>query len=205
MWQQGEQRVETPTIRAVRRRQILEVARAVVIEGGLGALTFGALERRVSFTRGVITHHFTNKRAIVQALLDEAVSEIDHATALQVLETGHAADRLLGALQAMVRGFVAHPEATRVLVSFWGGQGADVIAMEKNAALFSRFRAQCADILRLGQTRGEIRAELDADSTSAVVVGLVIGLVAQTLFEEEAIDVEAAVAAAAEGLILAAC
>ena len=193
------------SLRELRRAEILAAARSIVAEEGLSALTFGALERRLAFTRGVITHHFTNKQAIVDGLLDGAVEEIDAATAAAVASAGPAPERIHAVLRGMVGGFLGHPEATRVLVAFWGRQGVDPRAASKNAALFRRYRTECAELLRAGQVRGEVRADLNVDATAAVVVGLVIGIAAQAFFEPDAVPVDAAVDAAAEGVILGAC
>ncbi|MFT4626193.1 MAG: TetR/AcrR family transcriptional regulator [Myxococcota bacterium] len=197
--------IARPSVADLRRREILDAARAVVAERGLGALTFGALEGRLAFTRGVITHHFANKQAIVHALLDDALAEIDRATAESIAAASPVSNRIHAALCGMVRGFSEHSEATRVLVSFWGLQGVDARAAQKNAALFERYREECRSLLRVGQARGEVRADLDVDAVAAVLVGLVIGIVAQGFFEPGRVDVERAVAAAAEGVILAAC
>ena len=67
------------SIRDLRRGQIVTAARRLVAEQGLEALTIGALEDRVSFTRGVITSHFANKDEIVQAVFASAIDEIDAA------------------------------------------------------------------------------------------------------------------------------
>ena len=57
------------TVRDLRRAQIIAAARAIVCRDGLDALTIGALEQKLAFTRGVITYHFAGKDDIVRALL----------------------------------------------------------------------------------------------------------------------------------------
>ena len=193
------------TIRDVRRRQILDAARSLVAAGGLAALTFGSLERRLTFTRGVITHHFASKSEIAHALLDDVVSDIDAATTDATPRGGSTADQVFGLLKGMVEGLHENPEATRVLIAFWSLQQVDSQVALTNAALFSRQRSQCAGVFRAGQTRGEVRPDLDVEAISAVVIGLVIGVVAQAVFDRAAVNVEHAVTSAAEAIILAVC
>ena len=48
-------RPEVTTVRDLRRTQILAEARSIVAQEGLAALTIGTLEKRLPFSRGVIT------------------------------------------------------------------------------------------------------------------------------------------------------
>lgn len=187
-------------LRDRRRAEIIAAARRLVAEGGHGALTIGALERELAFTRGVITYHFDNKDEIVLALLDDAIAEIDRATALSVQAEVHAADKLRAAVRGMVRGFLAIEEAGRVLLSFWSRLKEDPRAAEKNAALYARWRAASCDLVRRGQAAGEL-GPCDAPAVGALLVGIVIGVVTQVWFEPGAVDPEAIVDEASAALI----
>lgn len=178
--------------RDLRRAQIIGAARRLVAEGGHSALTINALEKELGFTRGVITYHFENKDEIVLALLDDAIAEIDRATALSVQAEQGAADKVRAALRGMVRGFLAIEEAGRVLLSFWSRLKEDPRAAAKNAALYVRWRAASADLLRRGQASGEL-GPCDVEAAAALLVGIVIGVVTQAWFEPGAIDPEAVV------------
>src|ERR1700722_2409301 len=72
------------SVRDLRRGQILTAARRLVAEHGLEALTIGALEDRLAFTRGVITYHFANKDEIVRAVFASAIDEIDASVRREV-------------------------------------------------------------------------------------------------------------------------
>jgi len=184
----------------LRRGQIIAAARRLVADGGLGALTIGALERELGFTRGVITYHFDNKDEIVLGLLDDAIAEIDRATGLSVQAEVHAPDKLGAAVRGMVRGFLAIEEAGRVLLSFWSRLKDDPRAADKNAALYARWRAASTDLVRRGQAAGEL-GPCDADAVGALLVGIVIGAVTQAWFEPGAVDPEAIVDEASAALV----
>ena len=175
-------------VRDARRAQIVVEARALVAAEGLAALTIGALEKRLPFTRGVITHHFADKEDIVDAVLDSAVADIDAATVEDLSGCATAEERVAAVLRTKVRGFLDNPEASRILVSFWGRIPADPRATAHHAELFGRYRRQAARLAGPG---------VDGDAFGALLVGLVVGIVTQSLFEPGAVDVEVAVATAA--------
>lgn len=188
-------------VRGLRRGQIVAEARALVAAEGLGALTIGALEKRLPFTRGVITHHFADKEDIVDAVLDSAVAEIDAATLHDLSGSGTVEEKVLAVLKTKVRGFLDNPEASRILVSFWSRIPADPRAAAHHAALFSRYRRQSARLAAQAKDAGQLPADLDEDAFGAILVALVVGIVTQSLFEPGAVDVEVAIGTAARLLV----
>jgi len=183
---------EANTVRELRRAQIVEVARRIVAERGLEALTFGALERELAFSRGVITYHFKNKDDIVHAVLDRTVADIDQAAFDALLASSGADARVRSVLESMVRGFMERRDGGQVLLAFWGRIGFDERAATVNADLYERYRRQAEKLVREGQNAGDFRVEVDARAMSTVIVGLVIGICVQAYFRAGAVDVEAA-------------
>jgi len=191
---------EPETLRDLRRGQIVRAARALVAERGVPALTFAALEQRLTFTRGVVTHHFKNKDELVEAVLDDAIAEIDVATDLAVAAAAAREDKLAAALSGMVQGFLTRREAALVLLSFWGRLNEEPRLAEKNAALYARWRGHAAAFFREGQARGAVRGDVDPEVVAVHLVGAVIGVVTQHYFAPGAVDVAAATALAAAAL-----
>jgi AcrR family transcriptional regulator len=179
------------TVRDLRRGQIVAAARRLVAEQGLDALTFGALEDRLAFTRGVITYHFANKDDIVRAVLASAIDEIDAAVRAEVDAGTTAADKVRAMLGATVRGFVDRAEAGRVLMSFWGRLPSDPQVRQLNAELYARYRRAAAKVLRRARADGAI-AKIDPAVMASLLVGLVLGIAMQHYFDPGSIDVDAA-------------
>ncbi len=199
-------RVATPlgdisSVRDLRRAQILAEARRLVADGGLGALTFAALEAQLSFTRGVITYHFKNKAEIVDAVLESAIEEIDLANATSLMAAQNIEDKLRAVIAHTVDGFIAHLEAGRILLNFWSRIPRDDRAARINARLYQRYRTHSAALVRAGQTLGRFRTDVDVDAIAAVMVGTVIGIVTQHYFEPGAIAPAAAVDEAVSALL----
>lgn len=167
------------TVRDLRRQQIVACARVIVAEGGLEALTIGALEARLSFSRGVITYHFRDKDEIVASVLEDAVAEIDLATFAEVRATGGFADKVHAVVDSKVRGFLDHPEATAILLAFWARLGRDPAAAAQNQRLFQAWRDQGAGLIRAGQVAGVVRTDVSPEVIAALLVGNVLGIVVQ--------------------------
>jgi AcrR family transcriptional regulator len=183
------------TVRDFRRAQIVAAARKLVAEQGLEALTFGALEERLSFTRGVITYHFASKDEIVRAVYASAIEEIDAAVLAEVAAGRTLEDKLRAVLHANVRGFVDRAEAGRIILSFWGRLTADPEVRRLNAELYAGYRTRTAKLLRKAREAGELEGIEPADPTTmgTLMVSLVIGIATQHYFEPGAIDVDAAI------------
>lgn len=179
------------SLRELRRHQIIAAARTIVAQDGLHALTIGALEEALGYSRGVLTYHFRDKDEIVAAVLQSAVEEIDAGTSALVEASATPVDKVRAVLRANLRGFVENREAGLILLSFWGRLSSDAKARKANAALFARYRDRTAGLLQSAIDAGAF-APVDARALAAVVVGIVIGLASQAYFEERSIDLEAA-------------
>jgi AcrR family transcriptional regulator len=178
-------------LRALRRGQIVAAARAIVARDGLEALTVGALEEELGYSRGVITYHFKNKDEIVEALLTHALDEIDQATRTAVAAATTTVERAHAVIGAVVRGFLGHAEAVRIMVAFWGRLHSDQRIRAANAALYARYRRQTAEVLG---------GSPENDALATVIVGVVLGIAAQHYFDPDSVDVEAAVAEASRAV-----
>lgn len=188
-----------PALRARRRAQIVAAARAIVARDGLEALTFAALEGELGLTRGVVTWHFRNKDEVVRAVLDDAVAEIDAVALAAIRAEATFPDRARAVVREMVRGWRSDSGAGRVLVALWGRS--DALALEVNEALYGRYRAWSADLVRAGAARGAFRADVDAEAAGALMVALVLGLVLQSGPRGRGVDLDPAVAAAGDAVI----
>ncbi len=175
-------------LREMRRGEIVGAAREIVAGEGLEALTIAALEKRLGYSRGVISYHFRDKDEIVEAVLESALGEIDHATQAAVDKGETAIEKIEAVIRANVRGFLEHREAGLILLSFWGRLGSDPKARKANAQLYNVYRERTMSVLMSGSFEW-----LDPLNAAAVIVGLVIGIAAQVYFEPGSIDPEGAV------------
>jgi len=189
------------TLRELRRGQIVAVARKIVADEGLEALTIGSLEARLAFSRGVITYHFQNKDDIVHAVLESAIDEINAGIDAHLGTNLSAEEKLRTMLKMYVRGFLEHVEATRILLSFWGRISSDKRARKANANLYSAYRKGMAQLLEAAKASGEFTPDANVDAVAAALVGVVVGIAMQSYFEKGAIDADAAIDEAAQAAL----
>jgi len=178
-------------VRDRRRAEIVGVARQLIAEAGLEGLSIGRLEKRLPFTRGVITHHFANRDDIVDAVLTSAIDEIDRATAEQAVRGMPRAEQIRAVLRTKVHGFLDHPEATNILLAFATRPPGDPRAAAVERRIFARYRQESA---------GLFRHRADSEAFAALLVGTVIGVVVQVRLGGPAVAPDPCIEVAAAAL-----
>jgi TetR/AcrR family transcriptional regulator, cholesterol catabolism regulator len=99
-----------------RRAQLLDAAARLFSERGFHATSMRDIAKAVGMLSGSIYYHFESKDEILLAIFDEGTRRVDEAVAAAVaLETEPWA-RLEAACAAHLRGLVAYPDYTRVLL-----------------------------------------------------------------------------------------
>lgn len=143
--------------REQRRQEILDAASALIHEGGIEAVTFGHLEKRLPFTRGVITYNFANRDAILDATLDAALTTL----------APKRASKVDAALRDWVTMLTADPVSTSVLLAFWQRAASDPRGPILRERLIDAWVSSAA------------RADGVSKEQARLVVALVLGLVLQ--------------------------
>lgn len=165
-------------------------ARRLVASQGLTGLTISSLEDALDFSRGVISYHFRNKDAIVRAVFESAIEEIDGGVLARVRAESTPSGALAMVVRANAEAFVTNREAGLILISFWSRLAAEPDLRERNAGLFAKYRERTQRVLAWGQEEGVFRGDLDAEAISGLVVAAVIGIATQVYFAPGAIDFE---------------
>lgn len=58
------------------RRKLLDVAIALLCEGGMSAVTSISVSAQAGLTRGAVQHHFPNRTTLLRAVVDEVTAEL---------------------------------------------------------------------------------------------------------------------------------
>lgn len=77
-----------------RRREIITVARRLIVEGGFRAATMRSLAAEAGYANGALKHYFESKEDIVEATFETILDEIDSMEAFQLGSSLSAIDRL---------------------------------------------------------------------------------------------------------------
>ncbi|WP_033287998.1 TetR/AcrR family transcriptional regulator [Amycolatopsis jejuensis] len=134
-----------------RRREIVEVAKKLIIEGGFEAATMRSIVTAAGFANGALKHYFPSKDSIIAATFESVLQE----TAQRMSEL----DPDLGPMDAL-RGFVeaaipmdAHQIASaRVLLVLWEHSVANPELARQYRDLLTRWRAELT--VRIAAARG---------------------------------------------------
>ncbi|MFZ4758949.1 MAG: TetR/AcrR family transcriptional regulator [Burkholderiaceae bacterium] len=163
-----------------RRVVTVEAVVSLAAEQNPGDITTAAIAKRMGLTQGAIFRHFPSKDSIVQAVIEwvteRLMSRVDKAAQSQASP--------LQALEAVFVahiGFIAeHPGAPRMLLAELQKAG-DSVPKRMVTALIGGYRERLAWLLERGKEAGEVDPQLDVESATTLYVGMIQGLVMQSL------------------------
>ncbi|MBA5636121.1 TetR/AcrR family transcriptional regulator [Duganella sp. LX20W] len=144
-------------------------------------ITTAAIAKHMHVTQGALFRHFPSKGAIWQAVMEwvaeRLLSRLDQASA------GVASP--LAALEAMFMAHIefvaAHPGVPRVMFGELQ-QPEPTPAKRMVQVLLARYRERLQALFEQGKACGELSPALDADAAILLFIGMVQGLVMQSLF-----------------------
>jgi AcrR family transcriptional regulator len=165
------------------RARLLRAAAELIAESGWGRVTTRAVATRADLPHGAVSYHFHGK----QELLTEA--------ALHVFEQAFPVAELraleqLPDLVALFEPFLGEQSEEQELVSRVGTEAMleaerNPLLRERLAELLSDFRQAVADLVRAGQERGTLPADIAPDPLATL-----LGAVADGLFLHARLDPE---------------
>ncbi|MFB7908830.1 TetR/AcrR family transcriptional regulator [Kitasatospora sp. NPDC056076] len=209
--------------RAHAEAALIAAAARLIAEHGSTGVTLARVGEEAGFSRGLATHYFGSKAALLARLQEEALAEAMAAAAPERSGAG-AAEELCRFARGVLEG-VRHPtDLGRAFVVL----GAEALAGTSElttavAELDARTRGWVADVVGQGLADGELRAGagvgagagvevgagvdpgagVDAGAFAFAFVGLLKGLVVQAAAAPEAFDVATATVEAERWIRLA--
>jgi AcrR family transcriptional regulator len=159
----------------VRREQIAEAALGLIASQGVRRLSIGDVARRVGLVPSGIYRHFKNKDELLDAVLDRVqqrllanvkASRDEHTDALDCLK-----DVLMRHIRYLREGKVI--SVPRMIFSE-EGHGDNPARKRRVLGVLKQYVGQVVEIVRLGQSQGRIRSELDAQTVAMMLFGIVV-------------------------------
>jgi AcrR family transcriptional regulator len=163
---------------------LLDAAAELVAERGIERASLARIGERAGASRGLPTHHFGSKDALVARLARRAQLQIDQAARAAVATTGRSLDdfcslELLRMAVDIDIGRFEHPTAyDRALIVMWGATFATEASLEGMQEADQRSLDDWANLIERGQADHSIRPDADARSSAVVLLGLARGLCA---------------------------
>ncbi|MBE1495956.1 AcrR family transcriptional regulator [Amycolatopsis lexingtonensis] len=166
---------------------ILAAAAELVVEQGVRSLTLARVGERAGYSRGIVTHHFGGKQALVERLA--RATQAGFVPGLEDLPPG--LDRLLRLIDGYLGELGRISVFNQAFLLLWAEAATQPdlapIFRERDAA----FRADLREDVEAGIADGSIAADAGADEVATAVVGQLRGIALQRLLDPGSVDTEA--------------
>jgi AcrR family transcriptional regulator len=171
--------------RGQRSEQALaDAAAEVIAERGITGASFRLIGERAGTSRGLPTHHFGSKDALVARIAQRAQDKVQEIMGAAVLDsTGQPDDMTAGNLVRLLvdtyLGLFDDPTPDqRALLVMWGSTFPSRSVIDGMIEADQRSYEGWASHLARGQRDGSIRADLDVEASAVILHGLLRGIAA---------------------------
>ena len=165
---------------------LLDAAAELVVEQGVHSLTLARVGERARYSRGLVTHYFGSKQALLQRLARAAQSGF--APGLDGMPPG--LDRLLRLIDGYIGALGQLRMRNRAFLLLW----AEAATASELAPIFRErddaFRADLRDDVRAGIADGTIRPDASPGEVAVEIVGQLRGIGLQRLLDPPAVNIE---------------
>jgi AcrR family transcriptional regulator len=163
---------------------LLHAAAELVVEQGVRSLTLARVSDRAGYSRGLVTHHFGSKQALLERLA--RATQTGFVPGLDDLPPG--LDRLLRLIDGYLGALGEVGVLNRAFLLLW----AEAATASELAPIFRErdeaFRADLREDVAAGIADGAIRPDVVPDEVAIAVVGQLRGVGLQRLLDPQAVD-----------------
>jgi AcrR family transcriptional regulator len=164
----------------------LAAAAELVVEQGVRSLTLARVSERAGYSRGLVTHHFGSKQALLERLA--RATQTGFVPGLDGLPPG------LGRLLRLVDGYIGALGEVGVLNRAFLLLWAEAATASELAPIFRErdeaFRTDLREDVAAGIADGTIRPDVVPDEVAIAVVGQLRGVGLQRLLDPQAVDTQ---------------
>jgi AcrR family transcriptional regulator len=165
---------------------LLNAAAELVVEQGVRSLTLARVGERAGYSRGLVTHHFGSKQALLERLAH--ATQTGFVPALAGLAPG--LDRLLRLIDGYLEALGRVSVLNRAFLLLW----AEAATASELAPIFRKrdqaFRADLREDLAAGIADGTIRPDVVPGDVAIAVVGQLRGIGLQRLLDPQSVDTD---------------
>jgi AcrR family transcriptional regulator len=162
----------------------LEAAAELVAERGVQGASLASIGGRAGVSRGLPTHHFGSKDALVSQLAERAQNRIEaeivEAQRRQAEESGalSALDEILVGVDAYLQLFDDPGPDQRALLVMWGSTFPSDASVAGMADAERRSYEGLSEVIAAGQDEGSVRTDVDPMTGAVLLHGLMRGVAA---------------------------
>jgi AcrR family transcriptional regulator len=157
----------------VRREQIAEAALELVAGQGMRRLSVAAVARRVGLVPSGIYRHFKSKDEILAAVLDRIEQRLTSNVQAARQTSADPLECLKEVLMRHIR-FIREGRAIPRMIFSDDVHAGSPHRKQRVLQIFTRYTGQVGEIVRLGQSQGRIRPDLDVQTVSTMLFGIIM-------------------------------
>lgn len=167
-----------------RQKEIIKASLELIAEKGIQGLTIKNLSKKIGLVESAIYRHYENKTHILAAILDSISEQITPNGSTKVESViNHLEQKLRNRFQT----FTATPALVSVVFAEELFQN-EALLVEKTKAKVQKSIAETAAMINLGQQKGEIRNDIEAEQLAIMINGSVRMLVKQWRMSDYSFD-----------------
>jgi AcrR family transcriptional regulator len=176
-------------------RALLGAAAEVIAERGITGASLTVIGERAGTSRGLPTHHFGSKDALVARVAARAQDHVQAAMAAAVERWPRPREEITGLelVRLLVDTYLElfeHPTPDeRALLVLWGSTFPACSSIDGMLEAEARAHEGWAGHLRSGQADGSIRTDIDPAASAVILHGMLRGIAAVLLTESAPSDV----------------
>ncbi|WP_322796688.1 TetR/AcrR family transcriptional regulator [Tepidiforma sp.] len=178
-------------INAIRRRQIIEAAVAVMAEKGWAETSIDEATKRAEVSRGLVSYHFKDKADLLSGVLARCQEIFNESVAEAIESSQDPVEQMRRVLEISIELAVVNPVPYEVFVQFTASAKRDPRLGDEIRALWDGFRKTTARAIAHGQRQGVFRGDIDPMVAATRQIGAVTGIALQWLLEPGAFDFNA--------------
>jgi AcrR family transcriptional regulator len=173
-------------------RRLVRAAAELVGEIGPARVTLANVGERAGYSRGLATHHFGSKGALMQRLVEVVTSQFRDAV-VEESQSDSPIDQLRQLIDFYFRVVSDLRPANRARLVLW----ADAVAAPsedvrpKMISADREFREEIEKRIRLAVSAGNVTASVDAHGLATVIVAMLRGVALQGVLDDQ-LDIAAA-------------
>ena len=170
----------------LKRERLVTAAAQVFATRGFRNATMDEVAQAAGTAKGTLYLYFKDKEALFYAVFEWLTAQTIGRNATVNREDVPTAARLYALAEAAAQFMAENREWFPLTLEVWAAGGSTESRECFATALremYAQYRVVITDIIRTGQKRGELRADLDADALGAVLIGAMDGLLLQCWFD----------------------
>ena len=176
----------------VRRRLIVDAARACIERDGLRATTVRTIAAEAGVSTGTITHHFATVDGLLGDVLTEASERFTEGWLGEVRSLPDAIARMRYVVDANLPGTAEILPLWRLWLDAWAAAARDPVVARVHAERHASERDTIRGIIADGIVEGTVRPDVDPVAAAAEFIGLLDGLGLQAVIGDPEVNSERA-------------